>query len=132
LKWWDGEKLTERMLSKRSDTMDGKKIKSLRLQKGISLSQLSEITGISKSYLSLIERDIQTNPSLDIIEKIAEAFDVAVAEIVRRDRTDIEFSKGPSQVKSTLKVEIELSDEQLNPQKLRQIQELLNVINSNT
>jgi XRE family transcriptional regulator, master regulator for biofilm formation len=125
-------KQKERMLSKRSDTMDGKKIKLLRKQKGISLSQLSEITGISKSYLSLMERDIQTNPSLDIIEKIAEAFDVAVAEIVRRDRADIDFSKGPSQVKSTLKVEIELSDDQLNPQKLRQIQELLHVINSNT
>ncbi len=62
--------------------MDGKKIKILRDEKGISLSKLSEMTGISKSYLSLLEREIQTNPGLDILEKLAATFDVEVDELV--------------------------------------------------
>jgi transcriptional regulator with XRE-family HTH domain len=111
--------------------MEGKKLKTMRLGKGISLSKLSEMTGISKSYLSLIERDIQTNPSLDILEKIAKSFEVDVEELVRREKTETDlFCKGVSRVKSTLKVEIELSEDQLNPQKLKQITDLINAINS--
>ncbi|GHH97583.1 helix-turn-helix domain-containing protein [Neobacillus kokaensis] len=107
--------------------MDGNKLKQLRGDKGLSLTKLSELTGISKSYLSLMERDIQTNPSLDILEKIARILEVEVDYFVNNTEP---FRKKKSSVKSTLKVEIELSEDQLSPQKLQQIQQLLNVINT--
>lgn len=111
--------------------MDGNKLKRMRIEKGISLSKLSELTGISKSYLSLIERNIQKNPSLDILEKITKTFEIDLENLVRGKEGESElFSKGQTKVKSILKVEIELSDNQLNPQKLKQIREFLDALNT--
>ncbi|WP_066387063.1 helix-turn-helix domain-containing protein [Neobacillus mesonae] len=107
--------------------MDGSKLKQLREEKGFSLTKLSELTAISKSYLSLIERDIQTNPSLDIIEKISKVLEVEVDYFINNTEP---LRKKRTSVKSTLKVEIELSEDQLSPQKLKQIQQLINVINT--
>ncbi|WHY76775.1 helix-turn-helix transcriptional regulator [Neobacillus sp. WH10] len=105
--------------------MDGSKLKGLRKDKGYSLTKLSKLTGISKSYLSLIERGIQRNPSLDILEKLAKTFAVEVDDFVKNNKAEEKHS-----VKSILKVEIELSEDQLNPQKLKQIKELINAINT--
>ncbi|MEH6907466.1 helix-turn-helix domain-containing protein [Neobacillus drentensis] len=106
--------------------MDGTKLKMLRNAKGISLTKLGELTGISKSYLSLIERDIQRNPSLEILGKLAKTFDVDVEYLVKdMKKESAVFQNERSTVKSTLKFEIELYDNQLNPQKIKQIKELI-------
>lgn len=42
--------------------MIGERIKRLRLQKGISLTELAEKAGVAKSYISSIERNLQKNP----------------------------------------------------------------------
>ncbi|MNI90117.1 HTH-type transcriptional regulator SinR [compost metagenome] len=51
--------------------MIGKRIQKLRLEKGLSLSDMAERAGVAKSYLSSIERDIQTNPSIAFLEKVS-------------------------------------------------------------
>ena len=51
--------------------MIGNHIKRYRLQKKMTLSELAEKTEIAKSYLSSIERNIQTNPSITVLEKLA-------------------------------------------------------------
>ncbi|WP_339147773.1 MULTISPECIES: helix-turn-helix domain-containing protein [unclassified Sutcliffiella] len=51
--------------------MIGKRIRKLRKSKGYSLSELAEKAGVSKSYLSYLERDLQTNPSLQFLQKIS-------------------------------------------------------------
>jgi len=51
--------------------MLGERLKKLRLSKGYSLSELSELAGVSKSYLSYLERNLQTNPSLQFLNKIS-------------------------------------------------------------
>jgi XRE family transcriptional regulator, master regulator for biofilm formation len=51
--------------------MIGDRIKKLRLEKGLSLSELAERAGIAKSYLSSIERNIQKNPSIQFLEKVS-------------------------------------------------------------
>lgn len=51
--------------------MIGKRIQKLRLERGMSLSDVAEQAGVAKSYLSTIERQIQHNPSIAFIEKIA-------------------------------------------------------------
>lgn len=51
--------------------MIGKRIRKLRKSKGYTLSELAEKAGVSKSYLSYLERDLQTNPSLQFLQKIS-------------------------------------------------------------
>jgi len=51
--------------------MIGNNIQKLRHRRGLTLSQLADRAKISKSYLSNIERNLNQNPSIQIIEKIA-------------------------------------------------------------
>lgn len=55
--------------------MIGERIKSLREKKGYSITKLADLAGISKSYLSYIERNMQNNPSLQVMAKIAAPLD---------------------------------------------------------
>jgi len=59
-------------------TSIGRRIKAIRTQKRLSLSELAEAAGVAKSYLSNVERDIQSNPSIQFIEKIASTLKVPV------------------------------------------------------
>ncbi|MGD6815541.1 helix-turn-helix domain-containing protein [Metabacillus sp. 84] len=60
----------------------GKRIREIRRQKGYSLSELAEQAGVSKSYLSYIERNVQKNPSLQFLTKISDTLDVEVNELL--------------------------------------------------
>ena len=60
----------------------GEKIKNLRKQKNISLRELAQITGLSKTTLSDLEKDAK-NPSLETLEKIAVAFEMTPAELLK-------------------------------------------------
>lgn len=51
--------------------MIGERIKTLREKKGYSITKLADLAGVSKSYLSYIERNVQNNPSLQVLAKIA-------------------------------------------------------------
>ncbi|WHX26735.1 helix-turn-helix domain-containing protein [Virgibacillus halodenitrificans] len=71
--------------------MIGDKIKQIRKDKKMSLSELAEKAGVAKSYLSSIERNIQTNPSIQFIEKVSVVLDVSVNELIREKQSaDIE------------------------------------------
>ena len=56
-------------------------IKSIRKKKNISLNDLSNITKITKSYLSSIENNKRFNISLDKLYKIANALNVNVKSL---------------------------------------------------
>lgn len=56
--------------------MIGKNISDLRKKRGMTLSELAERSNISKSYLSVIERNINENPSIQVIKKLAAVLDV--------------------------------------------------------
>lgn len=56
--------------------MIGEKINQLRKQRKLTLSELAGRANISKSYLSNIERNLNQNPSIQIIEKIAQVLEV--------------------------------------------------------
>lgn len=51
--------------------MIGEKIKNLRLKQGYSMTRLAEKAHISKSYLCHLEKGLNNNPSLKMLEKIA-------------------------------------------------------------
>ncbi|WML59301.1 helix-turn-helix transcriptional regulator [Neobacillus sp. PS2-9] len=63
--------------------MIGKNIARLRNQRGYSLSELAELTNISKSYLSNIERNLNKNPSLQIMIKIASVLKVDLITLLQ-------------------------------------------------
>ncbi|SHO50893.1 helix-turn-helix domain-containing protein [Anaerocolumna xylanovorans] len=65
----------------------GKKIKSLRLAKSLTQSQLAEMLGVSKSTMSNYERNIST-PSPDIFINLASYFDVTV-DYLMNDNLDV-------------------------------------------
>ena len=62
--------------------MIGKNIYLLRREKGLTLSELAERANIAKSYLSNMERNINQNPSIQIIEKIAQVLDVDLETLI--------------------------------------------------
>lgn len=60
----------------------GEKIKTLRQEQNLSISELADKAGVAKSYLSSIERNIQTNPSIQFIEKISQVLGVSVNDLL--------------------------------------------------
>jgi XRE family transcriptional regulator, master regulator for biofilm formation len=65
--------------------MVGERIKELRIKKGYSISELAKIAGVSKSYLSYIERNVQRNPSLQFLSKIAITLDTSIEYLLGDD-----------------------------------------------
>lgn len=53
----------------------------------MSISELAEKANVAKSYLSSIERNLQTNPSIQFIEKISAVLDVSVNDIINEDKS---------------------------------------------
>jgi len=60
----------------------GSLIKHKREEKGYSLNKLQELTGISPSYINRIEKGERKAPSLKIIEKLADALDADISELL--------------------------------------------------
>ncbi|MBI0579245.1 MULTISPECIES: helix-turn-helix domain-containing protein [Bacillaceae] len=69
--------------------MIGERVKKLRLEKKMSLSELAEQAGVAKSYLSSLERNLQTNPSIQFLEKISAVLNVPVDYLIH-ERIDQE------------------------------------------
>ncbi|MCK0470362.1 helix-turn-helix domain-containing protein [Halalkalibacter sp. APA_J-10(15)] len=67
--------------------MIGERVKKYRLEKDLSLSELAERAGVAKSYLSSIERNIQSNPSIQFLEKVSTVLGVSV-ETLLNERND--------------------------------------------
>lgn len=77
--------------------MIGDRVKKLRIEKKMSLSELAEQAGVAKSYLSSLERNLQNNPSIQFLEKIANVLRVPVDSLIHEhldeDELDSEWIK---------------------------------------
>lgn len=62
--------------------MIGDRVKKLRSEKKMSLSELADQAGVAKSYLSSLERNLQRNPSIQFLEKIASVLNVPVDRLI--------------------------------------------------
>lgn len=56
-------------------------IRNLRKNKKISLRKLSDMTGISRAYLYDLESNRRFNPTLFILQKIAEVLEVDIKDL---------------------------------------------------
>lgn len=65
--------------------MIGVRVRQLRKERGLSMTDLAKLAGIAKSYLSNLERNIQCNPSLLFLEKIAAVLEVSVEQLIDHD-----------------------------------------------
>lgn len=69
--------------------MIGDRVKRLRQEKKMSLTELADQAGVAKSYLSSLERNLQSNPSIQFLEKIATVLGVSVEYfILERPNTE--------------------------------------------
>ena len=66
----------------------GERIKEQRSNKGLSLDKLSKLSGVSKTYLSEIESGVKSNPSADVLLKIATALDVSLPYLLEGNKED--------------------------------------------
>ncbi|WP_349410690.1 helix-turn-helix domain-containing protein [Pseudalkalibacillus sp. SCS-8] len=62
--------------------MIGDRLKYYRNRNGLSLTELAEKAGIAKSYLSSIERNIQSNPSIQFLEKVSKVLHVPLEALL--------------------------------------------------
>src|SRR4030042_1763378 len=69
----------------------GIKIRNLRKQKGMTLSNLARLCRCSSSLLSQIERGI-VNPSFSTLKSIGESLDISLAQLVMEASTIENFS----------------------------------------
>jgi XRE family transcriptional regulator, master regulator for biofilm formation len=65
--------------------MIGDRVKKLRLEKKMSLSELAEKAGVAKSYLSSLERNLQRNPSIQFLEKISSVLNIPVDHLINEN-----------------------------------------------
>lgn len=65
------------------------KLKQLRSEKGLSYSELSELTGLAKSTLQRYETGATAKIPIDAIEAIANAFQVSPFEIIGSEYFDL-------------------------------------------
>jgi transcriptional regulator with XRE-family HTH domain len=63
----------------------GEKITYFRNRKGWSSGQLSEESGVSRGYLWQLETGGKDKPSLEVIERLARALEVSVADFVEEE-----------------------------------------------
>lgn len=57
------------------------KLKALRINKGMTLEELAEISNVSAGYLCHLENGTRKNPSIEVMEKIAKALNTNIFEI---------------------------------------------------
>ena len=70
--------------------MIGTNIYKHRKQRGLTLSDLAEQAQLSKSYLSNIERNLNQNPSIQIVERIANVLRVDFRILLGIDTVNLE------------------------------------------
>lgn len=59
-------------------------LKELRMQKGISIRELSRLAGVSKGSIEKMEGE-SPNPRVETICKVASALNVSLSELITND-----------------------------------------------
>lgn len=84
------------------------KIKKLRLSKNESLQDLASAIGISKTHLWELEQNRSKNPSINLIEKLADHYKITIASLLGEE---IEENNTNEEMVRMFRQAGELSDE---------------------
>ncbi|MCA0029009.1 MULTISPECIES: helix-turn-helix transcriptional regulator [unclassified Mesorhizobium] len=67
-------------------------LRTLRRARGLSQEELAHQAGIDRTYISALERNVY-NPSIDVVDRLAEVLGVDVTELLKRPSADPQRSK---------------------------------------
>lgn len=70
----------------------GLKIKELRKTHNLTYAEFGSKTGVSGSYISQIEKN-KRKPSLEILSRIVDAFDISLAELLNEKEEEFNIGK---------------------------------------
>ena len=71
----------------------GAKLKELRINKKQSLKQVADAVGASKAHIWELETGRSSNPSVQLLQKLADHFEISIASLIgekSEDLTDME------------------------------------------
>lgn len=93
--------------------MIGDRIRTIRVQKRMTLSNLAEKANVTKSYLSNIERNISTNPTIEFVEKVALALNMKPESLLGWEKDENEISSFENSFLYLKKYLLTMNEEQL-------------------
>jgi XRE family transcriptional regulator of biofilm formation len=82
-------------------TRIGPRLRAERTRAGLSHARLAQLTGLSKTYLVRLETDPSSNPSLEVLHRIADALDITVADLIAAPR--VQFEAADASIPSSLR-----------------------------
>ncbi len=82
--------------------MTGALIRQIRKEKGWTLADVEGKTGLSRAYLSLIERDVRP-PTLKILRRIAQAFEMDYRELLTGEEQSESLGQRVERLENLLK-----------------------------
>lgn len=85
----------------------------LKEKKEVSLSQIQLETGLSKSYLSRLANGSRDNPSLHVLERLADFFDVSISDLLKSELVIVDDNddEDEQEIKQGLEVNILFKEE---------------------
>ena len=69
------------------DTLLARRVRELRKRQGLSLDGLAQLSGVSRSMISLIERE-ETSPTAAVLNKLADALGVPLVSLFAEEPDD--------------------------------------------
>ena len=66
----------------------GAKLAAIRKERGLTLQELSKLTGLSTSFLSQVERGV-TTPSIASLYRICSALEIPISRVLPEPRTQV-------------------------------------------
>lgn len=102
----------------------GRKLRSLRLKRHLTMAQVAEASGLSKGFVSRVERE-QTSPSVASLLSLCEVLGVAPGQVLEHSETKVVRSSDAPRVDLGDK---DVSEKLLTPPHQRSVQILKSVM----
>jgi len=102
----------------------GDNIRKIRKSKKISINKLSELSGVSLGYLSDLENNKVTNPTINTLDKLSEVLKVPLEFLVsdsEMDKVDVE----PETQDDYIEVAKYAREKDISPEKLKTLIDIL-------
>ncbi len=104
----------------------GMRVKVLRRAKGLTQQGLADAVNVSRVYIQSIESN-RRRPSMDLLERLAEALDVTVADLVKDSPGDGKRMQ-LEEVLASGQVEVWYRSRKLSPREVKRINRLVETI----
>ena len=98
---------------KRMSNKTGEVLKGLRKERNLSLQDVADEIGCSASYLHRLENSTRKNPSMKMVQNLAEFYQVNLSEILAIDQGEMVEVIAAVELKETIETEINTAIENM-------------------